>query len=227
MCVASLSRFADPERPIEPGLEAGCVERDARERAMHGSDEELMAHVVQRDEAAFGELYDRFSPRIFGLLLKLLRERAAAEDVLQETFVQVWNQADKFNADLGSVGVWISTIARRRGVDLLRKRRTVSLEWESASEVEHGWEISVMSSSVGVERDENWAIASKALAALNTDVRACVVLAYAHGKTHEEIASIKNMPVGTVKTWIRRGVESVRDALKVHRELSKKARVNP
>lgn len=194
---------------------------------MHGSDEELMALIAGRNESAFAELYDRFSPRIFGLLLKLLRERAAAEDVLQETFVQVWNQADKFNADLGSVAVWIGTIARRRGVDLLRKRRTVSLEWESASEVEQGWEISVTSATLGVERDENWAIASKALAALHADVRACVVLAYAHGKTHEEIASIKNIPVGTVKTWIRRGVESVRDALKVHRELGKKARVNP
>lgn len=168
------------------------------------SDHDLMKLVAQGDHLAFADLYDRLAPVVFGLLLKLLRHRARAEDALQQTFLQVWEQSDRYDARLGSPAAWITTMARRRGVDLIRRDKRLSpaeLPVQTVEPREHA------------DLEEFQRRVSSAVAGLTPAQKSCLMLAWVHGKTHEEIARLEGLPLGTVKTWIRRGVQLARDAV--------------
>jgi len=151
------------------------------------------------------QLYDRYSPIVYSVALRVLGDTAAAEDVLQEVFIQLWRNPGLFDASRGSPGAWLAVIARNRAIDVLRKRRPesdiadvlVSVEPDLAGEA---------------ERKRAMEIVRGALGKMPPAQRAALEMAYFEGLTHTEIASKTGEPLGTIKTRIRAGLLALRKA---------------
>jgi len=177
---------------------------------MKVSDQRLLALIASGDRAAFGEFYDRFAPRIFGLLLRLVHNRAEAEDVLQEVFLHVWRNASRYDPQLAEPAVWLMLTARSRAIDALRKRRSLSATVE-ASARDAGEPVA---SPVPAEDDmTRWRRISQAMATLPSDQSDAIGLAFHGGLTCAQIAALRGVPIGTVKTRIRLGMIKLRDAV--------------
>jgi RNA polymerase sigma-70 factor, ECF subfamily len=171
---------------------------------------QLMARVKNRDRAAFALLYDRTATKLFGVTMRILSQRDLAEDALQECFVTVWERAGDYDAAKGSVMSWLITIARHRAIDLLRRRahrNTGRLYDEDAL-------LAIAAGTVdradrGAELDAVW----RCLKEIDAEPRRAVLLAYAYGLTHEELARRLATPIGTIKSWIRRSLERLKRCL--------------
>jgi RNA polymerase sigma-70 factor (ECF subfamily) len=176
-----------------------------------GPDElrKLMHGVVRRDRAAFAALYDRTASQLFGIALRILRQREEAEDVLQEAFVAVWDRAASFDPARGSVMTWLVTVLRHRAID--RRRRRAHLEDRLGSEED----LLALTAAATDETDRGASLAAlqKCLGELEQQPRQAVLLAYAYGYTHEELAKRLTTPIGTVKSWVRRSLERLKRCL--------------
>lgn len=171
------------------------------------TDAELVARIAaERDAAAFAALYDRLAPRVFGLLLKVLRIRPDAEDVLQEAFLQAWNQAGRFDPARSTPLGWVLMIARSRATDRLRKKSAAVAE--PPPELPHAPD-----PSAGLQTAEATEHVSAALGALPPEQAEPLRLAFFDGLTHEGIAAKLGIPLGTVKTRIRLGMARLRERL--------------
>jgi RNA polymerase sigma-70 factor (ECF subfamily) len=164
--------------------------------------------IVARDPSALGELYDQHSRLLFGLILRILKDRGEAEEVLQEVFVQAWTRANTYNLQLGSPAGWLVGIARNRAIDRLRANsvrvRTIDAVPEPpAAETPEG------SAAVGEKRRS----VQRALESLPVEQRELIEMAYFLGFTHSELAARFNLPLGTVKTRIRTGMLALRGQL--------------
>jgi RNA polymerase sigma-70 factor (ECF subfamily) len=170
------------------------------------SDEVLLVRTGQGDAEAFAVLYDRHAGRLLGLMLRRLTRRSEAEDVLQETFWRVWSRAHQFDPQRGAGIGWLLRIARSRVADYLRRRRV---------DADHtrGPAPSGGEASESFERGELSDRVRAALGNLPDPQRQAIALAFYRGWTHERIAREQNLPLGTVKTHIRRGVGRLREAL--------------
>lgn len=175
--------------------------------------EELIRRVALGDEAAFEALYDAVSPTIFGLVRRVVRDPAQSEEVTQEIFVEIWQQAARFDADRGKALSWILVIAHRRAVDRVRAsqastdrdlRQGIKEYQDSYDDVADTVELRLETERV-----------AKALDSLTDSQREAITLAYYGGHTHREVAALLNVPVGTVKTRIRDGMIRLRDKLGV------------
>jgi len=178
-------------------------------------DAELLRAVARGDESAFARVYDRYSPILLGLLLRILRSRAEAEDVLQDVFLQVWQQARSFDQTRGRAFTWLVTLARSRAIDRLRavdsRERTAQRSAEDAPPAAAeslGW---ADEEAIRAERAE---AVRAALAELPEEQRQVLVLAYLDGMSQSEIAAAKNQPLGTVKTRTRTGLKRLSEALR-------------
>jgi RNA polymerase sigma-70 factor (ECF subfamily) len=171
--------------------------------------QELMRGVVRRDRAAFAALYDRAAPQLFGIALRILRQKEEAEDVLQEAFVAVWDRAASFDPERGSVMTWLVTVLRYRAID--RRRRRAHLEDRLGSEDD----LLALTASATDQADRGASLAAlqKCLGELEEQPRRAVLLAYAYGYTHEELAKRLTTPIGTVKSWVRRSLERLKRCL--------------
>ena len=176
-------------------------------------DATLLLAVAQRDEAAFAALYDRMSRPVFSLIVRVVRSRAEAEEVLQESFWQVWERAPDYRPDLGSAFCWIVTIARRKAIDRLRanSRHLQRIEDAQGARVEDDFASPAALESLAT--DERGTAVRAALAKLGPDERRVIALAFFDGLTHAEIAAAERTPVGTVKARIRRGMLKLKPAL--------------
>jgi RNA polymerase sigma-70 factor (ECF subfamily) len=172
-----------------------------RSGVLEPSDEQLLADIAQGDRPAFEALYDRLSPRVFGLLVQLLRSESEAEDALQEAFWYVWRSAGVFDRSLGSAVGWVMMVARSRGMDRLRQRRRHGASGLDGVDVAAG-----ATPLPGFERPAN-----PVLAGLPEDQRVAIELAFYRGLTREQIARLQGVPVGTVKTRIRSGLGRMRE----------------
>ena len=152
----------------------------------------LIRRLTRGDHDALGEIYDLYAGLVNGLALRILRDRAEAEDTVQEVFVQVWQQAARFDASRGTPEAWLCTMARTRALDRLRKRSSRREEPELAH-----------SGSTEAPRTEEALAVRAALDALPVDQRKALELAYYEGLTQSEIAERLAEPLGTVKTRIR------------------------
>ena len=178
-------------------------------------DAELLRAVARGDEAAFARVYDRYGAILLGLMLRILRSRPEAEDVLQEVFLQVWQQARSFDPARGRAFTWLATLARSRAIDRLRavdsRERAAQRAAEDgqapAAETE-GW---AEEEAIRAERAE---AVRAALAELPEEQRQVLVLAYLDGMSQSEIAAAKNQPLGTVKTRTRTGLKRLSEALR-------------
>jgi RNA polymerase sigma-70 factor (ECF subfamily) len=177
----------------------------------------LLPAVAEGDIAAFEGLYDRHAPTLYALLLRILGNAEDAQEVLQEAFVKAWVNARMFDAERGSETAWLISIARSRGIDRLRSRRT-----RADRENDAGREISIRSSSVDHSTGADKAIQSQegvavrgALAELPEAQRIALELAYFEGLSQSEIAARLGEPLGTVKTRMQLGMKKLRERLRV------------
>ncbi|WP_422934822.1 ECF RNA polymerase sigma factor SigK [Sinomonas sp. P47F7] len=175
--------------------------------------DELMGRVARGDQDAFGSLYDALAPLVHGLVLRVVRDPAQSEEVTQEVFLEVWQQAKRFDADRGRARAWITVMAHRRAVDRVRAaqasadrdlREGVKEFRESYDDVEHRVEVALESERV-----------HRALESLTEVQREAIRLAYYGGYTYGEVADALGLPLGTVKTRIRDGMIRLRDVLGV------------
>ncbi|HEX9943952.1 MAG TPA: sigma-70 family RNA polymerase sigma factor [Thermoanaerobaculia bacterium] len=171
----------------------------------------LMSRVAARDGAAFARVFELHAPMALGLLNRILGARAEAEEILQEVFLQIWMQADRYDADRSSPRGWILMLARSRALDRLRRRDAARRREEAA-----GDEAEEAIPAVGTERLETLEQrrrVSSALGLLSPDQRRCIELAFFEGLTHTQIAERLEAPLGTVKSRILLGMNKLRQAL--------------
>lgn len=171
-----------------------------------------MRCIAAGDQRALSDLYDRTSPRVYGLALRILGEVAAAQDVVIEVYAQAWTQAGSYDAQRGSVLAWLLTRTRSRAIDLLRSRnRTIgrTAPYEQASKLPAETP-DPEETSLAAERRR---IVQQALEGLQPEQRRVIELAYFCGLSHSEIAAKLDQPLGTVKTRVRTGMIRLRESL--------------
>ena len=169
------------------------------------NDSLLVAAVRTGDERAMGELYDRYSGIVYSVALRVLGDTGAAEDVLQEVFMQLWRNPGIFDSSRGNLAPWLAVISRNRAIDALRKRRpetdiedvVVSVEKDLAGEADR-------TIAMGKVRS--------VLSAMPAPQRSALEMAYFEGLTHSEISQKTGEPLGTIKTRIRTGLLALRKA---------------
>lgn len=171
--------------------------------------EELLGRVALGDRRAFQNVYERTSNKLFGVCLGLLRERATAEEVLQEAYVKVWRNAGSYSQAKARPMTWLITIARNQSIDRLRVQRSGDASLDEAGEV-----------SDDNPSPESAAIASDERARLHDCIDAlqpkhgdAVRSAYFGGYSYAELAEKQGIPLGTMKSWIRRGLIALKDCL--------------
>lgn len=182
-----------------------------------GSDAALMRAFAGREPAAAGALYQRFAPRIYGLGKVMLGGDAAAQDLVQDTFVKLWRNAERYDAARGRLDTWVLLVARSLAVDGLRRRvleaRSLrAVRPDSEASEERGPEELAETTDL-TER------ARRAMASLSDGQRAALELAYFGGKTSAEVAELEGIPLGTAKTRIRSALLKLREALEEQHEV--------
>jgi RNA polymerase sigma-70 factor, ECF subfamily len=177
-----------------------------------GEIEDPLTRVAEGDERALAALYDRTSPWVYGLALRILKDPAAAEEVVLDVYLQVWRRAGAFSRERGSPASWLLTIARTRAIDRLRAgtaRREREARFEPAFDAP-GDAVDPASEAAEGERRS---IVHRALRSLPAEQKRAIELAYFGGLTHVEIAERLGEPLGTVKTRIRLGISKLRESL--------------
>ena len=157
-----------------------------------------LARIAQGDRQAFAGFYQKTHRAVFGMCVHLLRDRDEACDVLQETYIQVWHHAGEYHCDRGSVQTWIMSIGRYRCLDALRRRR-------------HEGNTPGPMDNVGNQLDRQRL--NHCLKDLDERYRSSIEMAYFRGFTHQELAVAMGEPLGTTKSWIRRGLDVLRRCL--------------
>ena len=170
------------------------------------TEREMIAGIRGGREQAMAQLYDRYSSIVYSVALRVLGDTGAAEDVLQDVFMQLWRKPENFDANRGSLAAWLAVIARHRAIDVLRKRKPET----DISEV-------VIALDLDLEEEAGRKLAiekvRRALAGMAAEQRKAVELAFFEGLTHSEIAAKLGEPLGTVKTRIRSALIALRKAM--------------
>jgi len=176
------------------------------------TDETLMTRVGRGDARALEEIFDRHAGVIKSVIFKIIHNEAEAEDVLMEVFFEAWNNAAKYSAEKGKALGWLVTMARRRGIDRLRKRQSYSRATERLqAEVEHDPEawISGHDPEDGTERADIRAFIRARMAELPAFQREAIEYAFFKGMSQREIAAHTGIPLGTIKTRIELGLKKL------------------
>jgi RNA polymerase sigma-70 factor (ECF subfamily) len=160
---------------------------------------------------AFQSLYENTSPYLYSLALRLLKDESLASEVLQEAFVQIWYGAKDYQADKGSPMAWMATIVRYRALDLIRREKSQKTRMEAAGK-EPVYDDAPEPSET-VENSKEMQKLIRCLQPIQAEQRKSILLAFYNGYSHAEIAKIVNAPIGTVKSWIRRGLSRVRECM--------------
>lgn len=176
-----------------------------------------MRAFASRDVAAAEALYERFASRVYGLGIVMLGSDAAAQDLVQDTFVKLWRNADRFDVRRGKLDTWVLLVARSLAIDALRRR---VLEVRSLEAVGTTGEAATDPGPDELAETEDLAErARRAMATLSDGQRVALELAYFGGRTSAEVAEMEGIPVGTAKTRIRTALLKLRDALEEHRDV--------
>lgn len=203
----------EPGSPYSPAMNphAQLTPDDSSTRVTPTLDSWLGA-AARGDEAAFSKIYQATSSRVFGLALKILRDRAAAEDVTCEVFTQLWRKSADFDPVKGSSVSWILTMARTRAIDRLRSADRLAAREDT---LETAWEIQSPGADPEQQNlsEERAKFVRKALAALPAEQREAITVSFFGGLSHSETAEALGAPLGTVKTRIRAGLSALRREL--------------
>lgn len=174
----------------------------------------LIGACAAGTESAFEQLYKLTSSQLFGVLRRILKTDALAEEALQDTYVKIWNNAERYQSAKSAPRTWLVSIARNQAIDVLRKRRSredVELNLDSAN-------IDTMPDREQPldQQLESSQLLSLCLQQLSEPARECVIRAYCEGFSQEELSERLQRPIGTVKSWIRRSLVSLKDCLDDH-----------
>lgn len=173
--------------------------------------EQLLDRCARRDEQALPDLYRLVSAQLFGMLLRILKRRALAEEALQDVMVRVWQNAGQYESYRGRAMPWLISIARYRAIDLLRTQRAHKSLDEAPKESLVDRSSEEFSDTTISQRVH--AALARCLGRLPKDQRRCIVLAYVNGYSHGEIADFVGSPVATVRSWMHRGLSGLRRCL--------------
>lgn len=174
---------------------------------------QLVQKIVQKDREAFERFYDLLAPLAFSLILRIVRSKPDAEELLQDVFYYVWQKAANFSPDRGTPQAWVLTIARSRALDRLRARKSRPQTSEPLDGEAEDWRFADHSSQRVLEARDSRAILEAELAGLSEIQREALELAYFDGLTQSEIADRLELPLGTVKTRLRDGLLKLREIL--------------
>ena len=169
----------------------------------------LIARIALRDRAAFADLYGRTSAKLFGVCLRILKDRSEAEEALQEVFVKVWQRADRYVQSVFSPISWLVAVARNHCLDILRARKPQSEDLDSALDIADSGPGPEQAAVQGSER----ARIDACLGELEADRANAVRGAYLDGYSYEELASRFSVPLNTMRTWLRRSLLKLRECL--------------
>ncbi len=172
---------------------------------------ELLAACALNDRQAFAQLYELTSAKLNGVILRILGREAWAQDCLQEVYIKLWNKAGDYRPYVALPMTWMMTIARNQALDLLRRHRRELLSDEPVK-MEQETDIELLPME-RLQRDDAGRMLQRCLQQLQEQQRQIIALAYFRGLTHDELARQTGTPLGTIKTWIRRGLEQLRGCL--------------
>jgi RNA polymerase sigma-70 factor, ECF subfamily len=200
----------DLETAVDPHLPTVSAETEGP------ADVDLMRGVQAQDPDAFSQLYDRYSGILKALILRVLHNEAEADDLLQEVFMEIWNQAGNFSSQKGKPLGWMVTLARRRAIDALRKKKAYArAEERLQAETEKQPDTRTQSVTEDqVHAGDTRALMDRVLRSLPEAQQKTVELAFFYGMSQREIAANTNTPLGTVKTRLELGLKKIYDALK-------------
>ncbi len=170
----------------------------------------LVASTARGDREAFRDLYDQTSAKLLGVVLRIVRDRQMAEDVVQDAYLKVWQGAGSYSPEAGRPMTWLITIARNRAVDVVRRKRETSYPEQDG---DAAW---IDSIPEGRDRERDFMDADRltiCLDTLETTHRVCFVEAYLGGYSREELAERHDRPVNTIKTWLHRSASQLRECL--------------
>ena len=170
---------------------------------------ELLARVARHDRPAFARLYRLQAPHLYRILQHILKQEALAEEALQDVFVKIWQRAGDYRSDRGAPSTWLGSIARYRAFDMLRRNRHAAAEFSAPDDLADAnpGPLETFAATAGHAR------LHECLELLKSEQRSCVVLCYCEGYTQEELSRRLDRPLGTIKSWIRRGLERLRQCL--------------
>jgi RNA polymerase sigma-70 factor (ECF subfamily) len=175
------------------------------------SDPDLVRRLQRRDPRAMAELYDRYGRLVYALILRVVRDGGIAEDLVQETFLRVWNRVQGFDAERGGLGAWLLAVARNRAIDYLRSAAGRMRNAVEVPETDHPALFADMEKELF--NSDRVRRVRTALEKLSANQRAVIELAYFEGLSQAEMAEKMGEPLGTVKTWVRTALKSLRDEL--------------
>ena len=172
----------------------------------------LLAQCALKNQRAFAELYQLTSAKLYGVALRILRRQDWAEEVLQECYVNVWNHAGDYAAARSAPLTWMTSIVRNRCLDWLRRPRTETTGEEYDIAVE-AWQDDAPGPMEQLMAATEAAALARCLQQLEAKQRQSIMLAFFNGLSHSELANHMKQPLGTVKTWVRRGLERLKGCL--------------
>jgi len=181
--------------------------------ALYAGDDEtdLLARLQRRDPQALAELYDRYGRTAYSLILRMVRDKSIAEDLMQETFLRVWNRVHTIDSAKGAIGPWLLAIARNGAIDYLRSSAGRERNAVELDEAGHAPLYGEMEADILISDQ-----ARRARAAMNNlapNYRTVMELAYFEGLTQSEMSVRMGQPLGTIKTWVRAALQCLRDEL--------------
>lgn len=170
--------------------------------------EHLLALTAARDRAAFRRLYESTSPQLYKIIRRMLRHKDRSDDLLQEVYLKIWRHAERYDANKAPAIVWLITLARRMAIDELRHVvvPTTSIDEDEA-----------LADGLSAAAEERDLLAHDrldlCLGQLREEYRTAIMMAYVNGYTYEQLSSRLDRPVGTLKTWVRRGLLDLRSCM--------------
>lgn len=167
--------------------------------------EQALAQVKLKHQPAFSHLYDLTNAKLFGLVLKIIPDQDLAADVLQEAYQKIWLNAPKHRSDLGSAWSWLCQLTRNQAIDRVRQRQRLNETSQDAATED----FSSDSASIWPEQLD----LSRCLQTIRTEQQNVIISSYVYGLSHAELAEKFDAPLGTLKSWIRRGLQELRECL--------------
>ncbi len=171
-------------------------------------DADLIARCAAQDRVAFRALYARWGGRLHGVALRITRDPSLAADATHDAFVQLWQQAHRFDREKGAAGAWLVALVRYRALDMVRRRGREVLGAEPPDEADPAPDALTLL----LESADGGAL-HRCLGRLAEDRRRLILMAFIEGLSHSQLAERLNLPIGTVKSWIRRSLAGLRECL--------------
>jgi RNA polymerase sigma-70 factor (ECF subfamily) len=180
-------------------------------------DSELARRLQRREPQAMADLYDRFGRLAYSLIYAIVRDTGVAEDLVQESFLRVWNRVQGFDPERGALGPWLLAVARNRAIDYIRsasaKMDRNLFELDFFERAEHGKALNFVDMERDVLNADSARRIKAAMAKLNQNQQKVIELAYYEGLSQTEMAQRLGQPLGTVKTWVRSALKHLKDEL--------------